>query len=271
LVIDAVLLVDEDLPSILLSRTGEIDAPFASGAVVETGARVVMSHEGEEFIYVEEVPGRYVPVTTRRVGPRETYELRVTPTRGPEASAVTTTPPRFTVPDWVILDESTLEVRRELEDFSGSEDEAFDANELVYAEGLLEARFSRPDVQAFQVAIFSLDEGSDFVIDPDFFDEADFEDLDRVNYSPPLGGIGGNLRLPWFAIFFEGRYKIKIFAIDDNWYDLIRSSPALGGGQGFGGNAGDSFERPIFNVEGGIGLFGAAAVDSVGFRVLPRP
>jgi D-alanyl-D-alanine dipeptidase len=56
------------------------------------------------------------------------------------------------------------------------------------------------------VAIFSLDEGSDFVIDPDFFDEADFEDLDRVNYSPPLGGIGGNLRLPWFAIFFEGRY-----------------------------------------------------------------
>ena len=37
------------------------------------------------------------------------------------------------------------------------------------------------------------------------------------------------------------------------------------------GLAGDNFERPLFHVNGGIGIFGSASVDSVGFVVLPRP
>ena len=80
------------------------------------------------------------------------------------------------------------------------------------------------------------------------------------------------MRLPWFAIFFEGRYLIKVLALDTNTYDLVRSVPELAnGGPGFGGQAGDTFERPIFHLDGGIGLFGSAAVDSIGFTVLPRP
>jgi hypothetical protein len=59
--------------------------------------------------------------------------------------------------------------------------------------------------------------------------------------------------------------------LDQNWYDLIRSTPEGGGGFGIGGEIGDNFERPIFNINGGIGLFGSASVDSVGFFVLPRP
>jgi hypothetical protein len=61
----------------------------------------------------------------------------------------------------------------------------------------------------------------------------------------------------------------RTYALDRNWYDLVRSDPDEGGS--FGGLAGDEFERPLFHVEGGIGLFGSAAVDSVGFVVLPRP
>ena len=38
----------------------------------------------------------------------------------------------------------------------------------------------------------------------------------------------------------------------------------------FGELAGDSFQRPLFRVQGGIGLFGSASVDSIGFVVLPR-
>ncbi len=34
---------------------------------------------------------------------------------------------------------------------------------------------------------------------------------------------------------------------------------------------GSGFDRPIFHVEGGIGLFGSASTDSVGIIVLPRP
>jgi len=122
------------------------------------------------------------------------------------------------------------------------------------------------------VAILSLDPDSDYVIDPDFFDEEDFDDLPRNGASPAITAENGALRLPWFAIFFEGRHTIRIYAVDQNWYDLIRSVPKLaGGGPGFGGNAGDGFDRPLFHIEGGIGLFGSAAVDSLGFYVLPSP
>jgi hypothetical protein len=50
---------------------------------------------------------------------------------------------------------------------------------------------------------------------------------------------------------------------------LILTLPEFSGG--FGGNAGDDFARPKFNVNGGIGLFGSASADSIGFFILPRP
>ena len=60
----------------------------------------------------------------------------------------------------------------------------------------------------------------------------------------------------------------KVYALDQNWYDYTRTNNEDGGF--FGGLIGDNFERPIFNIEGGIGLFGSAAVDSIGFFVQPR-
>ena len=99
--------------------------------------------------------------------------------------------------------------------------------------------------------------------------DADFQDFERETSSPPLEVAEGNLRLPWFAIAFGGRHQLKIYALDDNWYDFARSSPETQN-NAFGGLAGDNFERPIFSIEGGIGLFGSASIDSLGFFVLPR-
>jgi len=62
-----------------------------------------------------------------------------------------------------------------------------------------------------------------------------------------------------------------MFVLDENWFDLVRSTPQNDGALGFGGNIGDNFERPIFNIEGGIGLFGSASVDSLGFYIHPEP
>jgi hypothetical protein len=141
---------------------------------------------------------------------------------------------------------------------------------VVYLDGLLEARFQRIDVPGYQIGNFSLDPGSEFVIRADFLDEEDYRKLKRQTSSPAIQAPDGNLRLPWFAIYYAGRHLTRIYALDRNWYDWARSSNREGGG-GFGGLAGDSFERPIFHVEGGIGLFGSASVDSIGYVILPRP
>ena len=57
-----------------------------------------------------------------------------------------------------------------------------------------------------------------------------------------------------------------IRALDKNWYDFVRTDPNSDGGEG-GGLIGEQFKRPVFNVDGGIGFFASAAVDSVGFTV----
>jgi hypothetical protein len=225
--------------------------------------------------YVESSPGIYLPSGAfPTVAPETVYRLEITSVAGERVTASTTTPPRLSVTDWVLLDDDAATVNRELRTYAELGDNVYDApeNQLVYTEGLLEAWVAPVVTAAYQAGIYALEPDSGFVFDPAFLEEEDFEEFEPNIASPPILNSETEIRLPWFAIYFKGRYKIKIFAVDRNWFDLVRTVPALaGGGPGFGGNAGDDFERPIFHVFGGIGIFGSASMDSVGFTVHPRP
>jgi hypothetical protein len=276
LVIDGVLIVGEPMPTVYVSRTLEPDAGYSSAAAAVEGATVTITVEDRRIRLVETVGrGAYVPLESVTVEPETRYRLDVVAPDGREASAETLTPPAFAVDEWVLLDDRTLAVVDTLRTFAEAGAAVYDStgeNVLTYSVGLLEARFDRVDVPAFQVALSSLDLESDFVIDPDFFEDEDFEELERESSSPLLVAPDGTVRLPWLAIYFEGRYRTRLYALDRNWYDLVRTSPELGaGGPGFGGNLGDGIDSPIFHVEGGIGLFGSASVDSLGFYVRPAP
>jgi hypothetical protein len=279
-VVDAQLIVDRPLPAIRLSRSLSPQEPVTPASAGERDAEVwVEDEDGNRFDYSDTIRrpgeflvprGRYLPVDADvTVRPDTRYDLFVRTARGEEVRATTTTPPTFEIEEWVALD-FDLSVLGALQDFDDAGDSVYtvESNQLEWGESLLEARFPRdPRVPAYQVAIFSLDPDSDFAIEPDFFEDEDFEELEREGSSPMFEASEGTIRLPWFAVFFEGRYKIKVYATDSNWNDLVNTTPSLSGGPGFGGNAGDGFDRPIFHVDGGIGLFGSAAVDSVGFFV----
>ena len=77
----------------------------------------------------------------------------------------------------------------------------------------------------------------------------------------------GELYLPWAGIYYAGRYKVTLFAVDQNWFDLVRTDNV--DAERGSGEAGQSFQRPLFHVENGIGLFASATVDSFGFSVRP--
>lgn len=277
LVVDAVLIVDDRIPPLFVGQTLPPDAVFSEADAAVSGA-TVMIRQGDRVTEYMEDPGRrgrYLPVAdTSRVAPETRYELTVEAPDGRRATASTLTPGRFAVNTWVLLDEESLALRQTLRSFDEVGDDVFAAaeNQITYLDGLLEARFDRVGNSFYQVAVLNLEDSSDFVIDADFLDEEDYESLEREISSPVLEASSNFVRLPWFAIYFAGRHKIKVFAIDENWYDIVRSSPALigDGGGGFGGNAGDSFDRPFFHVDGGIGLFGSGAVDSIGMVILPR-
>lgn len=279
LVVNAMLFVDQPLPDISLYRTQSPEDGFDPRSAAERWASVTVFFDTVRVDYKPgSEPGEYtvdyqVPPFPRYVLPEKTYRLEVVTQAGERLTATTTTPPRIEVTDWVLLDNEGGQVVEQLKTFADLGDSVYYApeNQLIYSFGLLEAWVKPIPAVGFQAGIYSLDLNSDLVIDPEFLDEDDLGEFERRLASPPILPSETFIRLPWFAIYFGGRYKIKIFAVDRNWFDLARTVPELSGGGGFGGNAGDDFERPIFHIDGGIGIFGSASVDSVGFFVHPRP
>ena len=273
LVVDALLIVDHPLPDLFVHETVSPGVRYTREGAGVLDAQVEIREGAQVHRYRPDPDslGRYLPPDAPPpVRPGTEYHLTVE-SDGRVARATTRTPERFHFDDVVLLDEETLEVNRHLRMFSEGVDVVFTApeNQVTYLDGLLEARFQPADVAGYQAGVFSLDPGSERVLEADFLDEEDYEKLERQVSSPAYDAPDGKLRLPWFAVYFAGRHLIKIYALDRNWFDFARSSPEMENG-GFGGLAGDNFERPIFRVEGGIGLFGSAAMDSLGFVVLPR-
>ncbi|MGE5175381.1 MAG: DUF4249 family protein [Hyphomicrobiales bacterium] len=286
IVVDATMVVDRRFPVVTVRRTLAPDQPYSSSAAAVTGADVRIETPGGGWMaysdLVSPLPGTYratggfgdsIPPAT--VQPNTTYRLVVRTQDGRTVTATTTTPSPFHARDWLLLDDPSLEIRRRLrtfDDYPTRPDSVYLApeNQIVYQDGLLEARFDRGDALAFQVGFKNLEFDSPLLVHADFLSEHDLESLSRDSSSPPLDAATGAIRVPWLAIFFAGRCTIRIFSIDRNWYDLERSLPEIGGTNlGFGTNAGENFDRPIFHVQGGIGLFGSASVDSVGIDVLP--
>jgi Domain of unknown function (DUF4249) len=281
LVVESVLIVDEPHPPLKLSRTQIPNAPYDVENAAVSGASITITSGGVPMPYfeMEDFPGVYQPDTHAPLILAETeYLLRVETLEGELLTAHTLTPAPIEVDSWVLLDPSGTTELRELQTFADAGDSVYfkPENQIIYAEGLVEARFNSGGAATYggfgyQLSLSSLDLDSDFVIDPPFFDDEDFESLGRRGASPVLAGDDGQLRLPWFGIYFEGRHLYRIYVLDNNWYDLVRSTPESDGALGFGGNVGDSFANPIFNIDGGIGLFGSAATDAVGFYIHPQP
>lgn len=245
-VVDAVLYVDRPLPEILVTRTRAANIAFVEESTAVNDAEVTVIQGLAEYKY-ESVGhlGRYLPPPDApEVRPKTEYRLRVR-ALGREVRGVTVTPDRMEIDEIAILEETSMEVQGRLDPEPGRR------NEVVYREGLIEVRFDPLDVEAYQVV----------VLEGGYAEDG----------SPPLKAPDGRLRLPWFAIGETGEHEVEVYALDRNLFDFLRSVEASGEDAfGFGRLAGDTFERPVFNLDGGIGVFGSASVDTFGFVVLPE-
>ena len=278
-VVDGVLVVGKPLPTILLSRTQPADRPysFRDAAIREADVRLITAAADTILYHESDRRGFYHPphFSNLVVAPQTTYRLIVITEAGERIAAETTTPARLSVAEWVLLAGAGNPADRTLGTFAEFGDQVYEVlqNQLVYPQGILEASLdidpAAPAAPGFQLALFSLDFGSDLVIDPPFLDDDDLAAIQRQSSSPVFEAADGRVRLPWFAVFFQGRHLYKIQSLDRNAFDLVRSTPQ--GGLAYGGNAGDNFERPIYHIDGGIGLFGSVSVDSVGFTIWSAP
>lgn len=272
-VVDAILTVGQPFGSVYLSETLAPDEAFTRERAGIEGATITIEGGGVVIPYVSFAFGRYDTGAPDTVLASTTYNLTATLPDGRVVRASTTTPAKIDVREWVLLDNAGTTVLQTLSTFEEHGDSAYERpeNQLVYPQNILAAVLEAQGSVGYQIGLVSLDETSPLLIDADFLEEDDLENFTRTNSSPPLN-YEATLRIPWLAIYYAGRYNLRVVALDRNWYDIVRTDPTIGsGGVGFGGEAGDSSTRPIFHVEGGIGVFGSVSSDSVGFYVNPPP
>jgi hypothetical protein len=274
LVVDALLVVGQPFGDIYISETVAPDEPFSRENAGVDGATVTVEGGGSVVPFwnvTGSTPGHYAPQSSiDTVAASTTYNFTATLPDGRVLRASTTTPAHIDVSEWVLLDDDDS-VLQTLATFEEDADTVYyqPENQLTYSQDILAARVTDQATAGYQIGLVSLDLGSPLLIDADFLEEEDLDDFERINSSPPLN-YEATLRIPWLAIYYEGRYNLRVVALDRNWFDIVRTDPTLGaGGFGFGGEVGDTSTRPIFHVEGGIGVFGSVSSDSVGFYVHP--
>ena len=138
-VLDAILIVDAPFSTITLTRTVSPLADFTLEAIAERAAGIrVESEHGDVISYTEDpqAPGRYMPFNqpTPLVQPETRYDITVNTTDGQTITGTTTTPARFDIDRWILLDD---DAESELLEFMRFED----IGDAVYTEaGSLSAR-----------------------------------------------------------------------------------------------------------------------------------
>ena len=279
IVVDAILIVDAPLPPVILRRTEAPGVSYEAAATGLTGAGVSIKSGDALFEYRPdpEVPGRYLPPgDAPPVEPERLYELQATVGDAPAVRARTLTPARVRIGELVLLDRDLETELQQLRLFSEIGDEVYEAaeNQLEYPRGVLIARLEDGwHAAAYQFATFNLESFSPYLFNTDWIEEGDLEEeedfeLERDNTSPLLRAEESELYVPWDGIYYAGRYKVRLHAVDRNWFDLVRTDNI--DSERRAGEAGQSFQRPLFHVDNGIGLFASAAVDSFGFFVRPK-
>ena len=76
----------------------------------------------------------------------------------------------------------------------------------------------------------------------------------------PVGKNETSAEISWYAFCYYGDYTVKLYAIDDNLWDLASSSVVYM-------PQSSEFEQPVYRIEGGLGIFAAVSVDSVHIHV----
>lgn len=262
IVVESYLVAGRVLPELSVSVTQPVTEFYdpVQSVVTNAIAEVTLLDESrnpiESFRYRYDPDGNhYLPEIDHIVQARGLYQLTVRfPDRSEIVQAITRVPDQVRVvgevPDFVIYQsQNQLEITinepsqtdgQNVFVFSGIALEPFEENLTPF----YKANFEDENIELEDVIINSsglLNEGN-FVVNPD-------------------GTI--TLRFPWLGVAFYGDTDVVTTAVDRNVADLVRSQQVQ-----LGGSTLSPGEIPnlIYNVEGGIGVFGSVTSDTVRTR-----
>jgi len=262
IVVEGYVVAGQSLPEIRLSTTAPAEAEysfednFIRNAVVLVTLLDDNGEPEEVFEYAEstEEPGVYLPaIVSYQVEELRTYKLDVVFTdRDDQISATTTVPDQVEVVNQV-PESVVYQSENQLEIILAEPEQTTGQNVFVFNTISLE-----PAIDNLTPFYFSVIE-----------DEEDVDISEYVRNSSGLINEGnfdplqdGNilLRFPWIGVAFYGENLVVTLSVDENLSDVIRSQDVQ-----LGGSTLSPGEIPnlLYNIEGGIGVFGSLTADTI--------
>ncbi|MDX1636828.1 MAG: DUF4249 family protein [Balneolaceae bacterium] len=258
-VVEAYLVANRQLPQVRLSTTAPAEAKyqFSDVAIDDADVEVRLLDEDDgsierRFPYVRRSIGVYVTNIRHEVLPTREYQLSVRFSNTEDSLTATTFVPGEFGAQGATADSIAYQ----------------DPAQIV----INTSRSFYPSRQAF--FIFSVDaiDPQPEKLTPFYNDQVNEQDEDIRSFYTNSSGIVNEenyefnddgtitLRVPWLAVAFYEDNFIIANAIDDNMYDFYRTQDVQGGGSTLPPG---EFQNIIYNVEGGIGVFGSLASDTV--------
>ncbi len=258
-VVESYLVANRDLAQVRLSTTAPAYEYYSFINTAVSGADVEVRLLASDGVTIEETipfsqssPGIYIPDTTHSVLPLRTYQLHILiPSDMHEITASTFVPDTFRVIDGVqdtVTYQSTanrLELTLSESNYPGRQN-VFIFNTIA----------SDTTYQNLTPVYRDLWDGPESIRD---YSNTSSGLINEGNFTVNSDGTV-TIRYPWIAVAFYGDNRLVASTLDENIYDYIRSeSVQLGGSTLSPGE----IQNVITHVEGGIGLFGSIASDSI--------
>lgn len=267
-VVESYIVANRDLQQVRLSTT--VPAfdfyDFEENAIRNADVEIrLLSVSGagvdSVFAYAMSEPGIYQPTESHSVLPTRTYELNIQIPNGSildEVRATAIVPDTFSVIGGIL--DSLV--------YQSSEQLSVTLSESSYP--------GRQNVFVFTTISENPVVENLTPLYLDFYDdEEDLEEfsvtssglLNEGNFTQfPDGSV--TIQYPWLAVAFYEENRIVATTVDDNIYDYLRSNDVQLGGSTLSPG---EIQNVITRVEGGIGLFGAMASDTIDTFIKRNP
>ena len=251
-IVNAYLYTGRSIDSVFISRNTDVMQPYTYEGAAVTADSVIIIANGHRFRLEEHHSRRgayYLPADSHLVTPGFTYGLRVH-IGSHLVSAETVAPDTVAITDQTVdttyfpypnpFRAKTIRVSWAPADFAAG----YDISVIC--------RTPRQLVDiGFEHLIAQLLEQNDYDTLGTFPPVRDF----------PVADTETSSEIFWDSFYYYGDYTIKVYAVDNNLWDLASSNIVYQGQD-------SEYEQPAYNIEGGYGLFAALSVDSTHVHIL---
>ncbi len=248
IVVTGLIEAGRTVDTLKLVYTGEVDKPFSPSAYAITNAvvRIVGTDVAfsDSLVHDPANPGRYYSTDPSKVIlPTKSYRLEVQTPDGKTVSAFTTVPDTFSMVYSSLKDKDT--VRYDIKN---------DVNIFAWSPSRLHGTYL-PTVWSTDV---------DAALIPKSFrrDTIDTPKPDKLGYRVGLPKEQTYTELPWIFLSYFGTTKIDVYAVDENYASFLNQFVAGQGGE---------LREIRYNIQGGIGVFGARTKAAGGITVYLKP